>query len=465
MDRNSPLEKKRTTTRILNTVVGLIGIIWLIIAFSLPFPNSQFKSIFIGFRIFLVIILRITYPFFSKLLEITTWNSIEKDIIHRSDTREEYQEIKKEVSKIIPERLYEPYDTIITNNIGTEKIIDEFNFHSEFIHTKTTINWKNRRTYDSNKALYLIYTRTEQFPFMQSYLHITADSNDSIKAQILKWTIGPLVTFWWLLYIIEDWFFEVLEMLSNAISVNQRVIICMITTMSSFIGALVRKWFHNKNTVILENKQIEKLIDVKSNDPIFARQICNPQFIETLHSTLEKEKLWWWTEVYIDTKQQKVFIKIDYLQKWFSLWSVDKFLSLHYLSNFTTWNDVEEPKTEEIDKREGIFSQLLKSLKLTHAMRIISTAASITQDHTQIENNPLPIDAQQSLKIWRIIKRLIIAWGILYLLSISPYLSHFLQTGDLSYRNGSFEIPSSNANPIQNWRGEIIEYSKCTLNS
>jgi hypothetical protein len=65
----------------------------------------------------------------------------------------------------------------------------------------------------------------------------------------------------------------------------------MITAISSFIGALVRTSFHKKNIVILENKKIEKLIDVKSNDPIFSRQICNPQFVETLHETLKKENI------------------------------------------------------------------------------------------------------------------------------------------------------------------------------
>lgn len=447
-----PQQEKKQSVR-WRYIFGLFmigGILFLSYA-KIPYP--EMRRFWLLIRVLWGIIIWWFAWFLQKVYKAYTGEYVDPEatIFSTTNTQEEM-----DIFWRIPSVLIQHYDSLKNHTISKEKTINEFTYYSEYIYTTSTSSGKNKSTYDSNKALFLVYTRTEQFPFLQSYLYITADNNESLKSQILKYTIGPLTTFWALLYILEEWFFESLAAVSQYISVHQWVIMWMITLLSSFIGSLIRKKINSKHTVTLENKQIEKLVDVKSNDPIFARQICNPQFVETLHNTLEKEKLWWWTEVYIDTKQQKVFVKIDYLQKGFSFWPVNQFISLPKLSNFTNWNNTDAPKTEEIDKREGIFSQLLKSLKLTHAMRIISAAASITQDHTQIENNPLPIDSQQSLKIWKIIKRLIIAWCIVYLLSISPYLYHFLKTGDLSYRNGSFEIPSSNANPIHTNTPQVL---------
>lgn len=287
----------------------------------------------------------------SKNFWTTDWWSTNENIIKNQQIHEK-----------IPTLLYTAYETIIAYEVSEQKTLNEFSFYTQFLHTKNTRRSKNGNSrYTSNKAIYLTYSRQTQFPSIESYLHIIPDKTDSLKARVIKYSAWPLLLFWWAIYILEDKAYDLFHFVSEKFGVNEPILIGVIVFLSSYIWSIIRNKLHQKNKIRLEDKQIEQLIDLKSNDPIFARQICNPAFIETLHSSLKSEELFKRTEIYIDCKEQKIVIKLDYLKK-------KEILSL---ANFTSRKD-DFSRQNEWKKREIFFLELIKSLQLTHAMRVAS---------------------------------------------------------------------------------------------
>lgn len=66
--------------------------------------------------------------------------------------------------------------------------------------------------------------------------------------------------------------------------IDGAIIFMVLAFFAGYITYLVQRKRAYRHAVVLEKRAFEKQFDVDSNDPIIARQICNPSFMEKIGS-------------------------------------------------------------------------------------------------------------------------------------------------------------------------------------
>lgn len=96
--------------------------------------------------------------------------------------------------------------------------------------------------------------------------------------------------------------------------IDGAIILMVLAFFAGYINYLVQRKRAYRHAVVLEKRTFEKEFDVDSNDPIIARQICNPSFMEKIGSWLQKHDATRSTEIYIDFSKNRILYKFDYLK-------------------------------------------------------------------------------------------------------------------------------------------------------
>lgn len=169
----------------------------------------------------------------------------------------------------------------------------------------------------SNKCLIIEHSFPTIEQRIESYIHIKGDWRDWPLIHIRYFLVWPLTLFF-LLFVLPSKgdilaaYTSWNEYLSSY-NLNTGVFFICLFFFTGYISYLIKKYYAYRHAIIIENRLFEKWFDVDSNDPIIARQICNPGFIEKIDIWLQKHNLKTCIELYIDFKQNRILCKFDYM--------------------------------------------------------------------------------------------------------------------------------------------------------
>lgn len=211
---------------------------------------------------------------------------------------------------LIPNEMLESYTSIKRSWFRLFENTSLSSVRTQYIHT---INTDHRgRQEDTNDCLFIEHQFPQKDLYLDVYVQVKPDSRDNIWTNILYFLFGPGIIAW----VLFDDDLEAFTFLAEIVSsygINVIVFFIFLFFFSGYISYLIKTSLGNRNAVRLESHEFEKWFDVNSNDPIIARQICDPTFIADLDSWLTKNNLKKYSEIYFDFRLNRLIYKFDFM--------------------------------------------------------------------------------------------------------------------------------------------------------
>lgn len=209
----------------------------------------------------------------------------------------------------LPKEMYEYYTEIKASWFRLFETTPYSKVSSRYVHSITRGN-KNREV-EATHALYIEHQFVDKDLYLDAYVQIKPDNRDNIRTNIMYFLVWP----WIIARILFDDDLDVYEFAVETVQwygIDSITFFVMLFFFSGYISYLIRSRIANHNAVRIESRDFEKWFDVNSNDPIVARQICDPIFIADLDSWLIQNNLKKYSEIYFDFRLNRLLYKFDY---------------------------------------------------------------------------------------------------------------------------------------------------------
>ncbi len=309
--QNGRLDRKWVFTKIWYS--SLAFTIWLIFVYTIFTPPPPlFWPVFIPLSILFLIIVWYKCEIFMRVRHTNIkWSSpIEPiNVIETNKDLTTNNEISLLQYNNIPSKLLTRFDEI-------KEIWYRSNFTTPYWSAKTlyikTITKHKNSTSTSNNALFIEHQFSDTTKSTDAFVSIWPDKRDSIANKIISFLAWPLVMLWILWAIDDNIWLQKFTTYFSSIWINSNILLLFAILFSSYLWSLVVKKIRSRNAVKLENRAFERIHDVDSNDPIIARQVCNPVFIADINTWLNANNISECTSVYFDFNQNRILYKLDY---------------------------------------------------------------------------------------------------------------------------------------------------------
>lgn len=268
-------------------------------------------------------------------------------------------------NKDIPSKLISYYDTIEKSWLRLQQSTPLWQARTWYIRTTSKTNGKRSEIRTTNDSLFIEHSfgNQENTHTTDAYVIISPDRRDNLMAKLWAILIWPF----FLLYLFGE-NLDSLSKLFTRFNINSYIAIWFIMVVAWYIWYIINNKINMQRAITLENRAFEQEFDVDSNDPIIARQICNPVMITDIASRLKNNHLSKYVSIYFDLSTNRIIYKFDFLKH--EIWEIH-----------------EEYVKECINMTATIIQKidLLKYINLVYAGTSLSHKTENTQSATPIQ--------------------------------------------------------------------------------
>lgn len=210
----------------------------------------------------------------------------------------------------IPTQLISAYDRVVESSTRIHEKSALWEVRTRYL--RTTLTTKHRRwssTKTTNNALFIEHIIGNKKQAVDAFVIISPDRRDNIMSQIWAYFAWPLM----LLYIFSESLDDISKIFEH-MNINPYIAWIFILIISWYIWWYITNKIKGKHAVKLENRSFEQDFDVDSNDPIIARQICNPLLITDLSTWLKNNHMDKYVTIYFDFNTNRIIYKFDFLK-------------------------------------------------------------------------------------------------------------------------------------------------------
>lgn len=211
----------------------------------------------------------------------------------------------------IPTQLIGAYDRVVASSTRLCEKTEIWEARTRYL--RTTLTTRNRRsssTKTTNNALFIEHTiGWKKTDGVDAFVIISPDRRDNVMSKIWSYIAWPLL----LIYIFSEHLDDISKLFED-IHINPYIAGLIIMVFASYIWWYITNKIKGQHAVKLENRAFELEFDVDSNDPIIARQICNPLLVADLSTWLKNNHLATYVTIYFDLKTNRIIYKFDFLK-------------------------------------------------------------------------------------------------------------------------------------------------------
>lgn len=253
---------------------------------------------------------------------IYTWSEILKaEVQHHNDKikknlRESPNNGKKEISfGVLPKQLFNTYNEITSSDFRLSFNTPIGKARSRYIETDKSNN--SKKSERANSTLYIEHQFKYKFIHNNAYVHIKWNEKEGDRNTLWYLLIWPFLLRIVLLVVKanDKMLFYELGNFIETFGIHKNIAYISLTLLSWIIPYILISKIVNYDSITLENHEFERMFDVDTNDPIAARQLCNPYHMLKIQEWYKKHNLNNYVELYFDIGNERMIFKFDFLRR------------------------------------------------------------------------------------------------------------------------------------------------------